>query len=63
MKRAWWLGLLLLWACTGEADPETTTITVTTSPATTTVAESEFVRRIDSVADLPVTVFGPESVG
>jgi acetyl esterase/lipase len=63
MSRAWWLGLLLLWACSGEADPTTTTITVTTSGATSTVAKSAFVRGIDSVADLPVTVFGPDSIG
>ena len=63
MKRVWWLGLLLLWACSGEADPTSTTITVTTSGATTTLAESEFVRRVDSVGDLPITVYGPESVG
>lgn len=63
MNRAWWLVLLLLWACSGQADPTTTTITVTTSGASTTLAKSEFVRRIDSIGDLPVTVYGPEPVG
>ena len=63
MNRAWWLGLVLLWACSGEVDPTTTTITVTTSASTTTEAESEFLRRIDSIGDLPVTVYAPPSVG
>lgn len=63
MNRAWWLGLLLLWACSGEADPTTTTITVTTSGSTTTEAESEFLRRIDSIGELPITVYGPQPAG
>ncbi|MGH8959579.1 MAG: alpha/beta hydrolase [Acidimicrobiia bacterium] len=64
MNRAWWLALSLLWACSGEADPTTTTIRLSAPVATTTTAvESEFVRLVDSVGDLPVTVYGPESIG
>ena len=63
MNRAWWLGLFLLWACIGEADPTTTTITINTANTTTTAGESKFVRLLDSVNELPVTVYGPESLG
>lgn len=64
MSRAWRLGLCLLLACGGDAEPVTTTITITTMPASTVVAdESDYLRSVDSVADLPVTVYGPETLG
>jgi acetyl esterase/lipase len=64
MSRAWGLWLCLLLACGVESEPVTTTITVITTPASTVdVDESDYLRSVDSVADLPVSVYGPETVG
>ncbi|HEY3428538.1 MAG TPA: alpha/beta hydrolase [Acidimicrobiia bacterium] len=64
MRHAWRLGLCLLFACSGGGQPVTTTITVATTPASTIVTdESEYLRSVDSVTELPVTVYGPETVG
>ena len=64
MTRAWRLGLCLLMACSAEGQAVTTTITATTAPASTVpTAGSSYLRSVDSVGELPVTVFGPEGVG
>jgi acetyl esterase/lipase len=64
MSQAWRLGLCLLLACSGESQPVTTTITVTTTPASTIVThKSDYLRSVDSVTELPVSVYGPETVG
>jgi|SRR5688572_8338118 acetyl esterase/lipase len=64
MRQAWRLCLCLLFACSGEGQPVTTTITVATTPASTIVTDqSDYLRSVDSVTELPVTVYGPETVG
>jgi acetyl esterase/lipase len=61
----WGIALSLLWSCTGDADPTTTTIVVVPSIGTPTSAsvEVEGAQMTGVVSDLPVAVYAPAEIG